>query len=651
MKPFPSLVLVAAILLSACRASDETGKRAQPAATGASVAPVLNTPDAIDTASYAKPLEARVTHVALDLGVDFKAKRIGGTATLDIDRKPGAREIVLDDKGLEIDSIADSTGKPLSWKVGAVDPNLGAPLTVALGPDTRKIVIHYVSAPNASALQWLSPEQTAGKQDPFLFSQGESVNNRSWIPTQDSPGIRQTWEAKISVDKPLRVVMSAPSAARPVDHPDERTFSFRMDHSVAPYMIAIAVGRLQFKPLGSRTGVWAEPATLDAAAKELSDTEKMVAAAEKLYGPYRWGRYDVLVLPPSFPFGGMENPNMTFLTPTFIAGDKSLVSLVAHELAHSWSGNLATNATWNDFWLNEGMTTYAERRIVESLYGKKQADEQIALGIDAMNKAIAQAGGPNSPDSRLHLDLKGRHPDEVLGDVAYEKGAAFLRTVEASAGRERFDEWLKGWFNRHAFQPVTSAMFLADLRQNLIKGDRDLERKLMLDRWVYRPTVPSNMARPPADTFAEQDRDSATFARGAAPPPDWTRWTTDERLRFLNRLPRKLPKARMDDLQSAYELNGSANMEVRYAWLDLAVASRYDPAIPSLEQFLKAQGRGKFVRPLFQALAKDKAWGLPIAKRLYPGVRPLYHPLVAGAIDKLGLITTTKFRSDARSRS
>jgi aminopeptidase N len=255
--------------------------------------------------------------------------------------------------------VADGAGQKLNWTVGAVDKDLGAPLSVELRPDTRKIVIDYESAPEAGALLWLTPEQTVGKKAPFMFSQGEAIENRTWIPTQDSPAIRQTWEARVSVAKPLTVVMSAPRAAEPTDSGDKRIFSFRMEHSVAPYMIAIAAGDLAFKPLGRRTGVWAEPATLPAAANELSDTEKMVDAAEKLYGPYRWGRYDMLVLPPSYPLGGMENPTLTFLTPTFIAGDKSLVSLVAHELSHSWSGNLATNATWNDFWLNEGMTTYA----------------------------------------------------------------------------------------------------------------------------------------------------------------------------------------------------------------------------------------------------------------------------------------------------
>ena len=630
------LALVGVLLLSACHAG-EPGNRAQPQAAEAAIAPILTTPDAVDTHSFARPLEARVTHVALDLNVDFDARRIGGTATLDIDRKPDAREIVLDDAGLEIQGVTDGSKHPLPFKVGATDRNLGAPLTIGLQPDTKRLVITYRSASDAGALLWLTPDQTAGKKMPFLFSQGEAIENRSWIPTQDSPGIRQTWEAAIHVPAGMTVVMSAPRIEQPITQGGESVFNFRMDHSVASYMIAIGVGDLAFKPLGPRTGVWAEPVTLDAAARELADTEKMVAAAEKLYGPYRWGRYDVLVLPPSFPYGGQENPNMTFLTPTFIAGDKSLVSLVAHELAHSWSGNLATNAVWNDFWLNEGMTTYAEGRIVEELYGKKAAEEHAALSIDAMNKAVAEAGGPRSPDTRLHLDLKGRHPDEGLSDISYEKGAEFLRTIEAVVGRDRFDAWLKGWFDRHAFQPVTSAMFLADIRANLVKSDKALEDKLMLDRWVYQPGIPSNMMRPPAGTFSEQDKAAAVFAKIAARPQAWGEWNTEERLRFLNRLPRKLGKGYLDELNRGLGLNDASNMEIRFAWLDLAASNRYDPAVPSLEQFLTSQGRGKFVKPLITALAKDASWGRPIAKRIYAQARPLYHPIVTRYLDKLQL--------------
>ncbi len=602
-------------------------------------APILDTADAVDPHSFARPLEARVYDVSLDLAVDFATRTIGGTATLLVEHRPDAKVIVLDRKGYEVESVTDGKGRPLAYSFGAEDKELGTPFQIELAPDTNVIRIRYRSKPEAEALQWLSPAQTAGKKQPFLFSQGQSIFNRSWIPTQDSPGIRQSWSARITVPEPLTVVMSAPSGpVRSTERsPDMRTFSFAMRHPVAPYLIAIAVGDLKFQPLGPRTGVWAEPVTLPAAARELEDTERMVTAAEQLFGPYLWGRYDMIVLPPSFPFGGMENPTMTFLTPTFIAGDKSLVSLIAHELAHSWSGNLATNATWADFWLNEGTTTYAERRIVEALYGEKVARQQVALGIDALNKAVADSGGPQGADTRLAVDLKGRHPDDGLTDIAYEKGAAFLRMIEANVGRERFDQFMRGWFDRHAFKPVTSAMFLAEVRQYLVRGDAELERRLQLDRWVYQPGIPANAIPADPQAFAEVDRAVAAAARGTLPAAQWPNWTTDERLRFLQRLPRKQSRASLNRLERALSLNETGNMEVKFAWLDLAVANRYDPAVPALEQFLTSQGRRKFVRPLIKALAADTAWGRPIASRVYRQARPLYHPLVTGELDELKL--------------
>jgi len=627
------IAAASALLLAACQAETPAPKRESAAATA--VAPILDTPDAVDVHSYAKPLQARVTHLALDLAVDFDARRIGGTATLDIEAKPDATTIVLDDKGLEIEKITTADGASLQYKVGAVDANLGAPLEIAIG-DARKIVITYRSAPDAGALQWLTPAQTAGKQQPYLFSQGQAIENRTWIPTQDSPGIRQTWEAKISVPQPLTAVMSAPKVGEPATTGTARQFAFKMDKPVAPYLIAIAVGDLAFRSLGPRTGVWTEPAMLDKAATELADTEKMITAAEALYGPYQWGRYDLLVLPPSFPFGGMENPTLTFLTPTFIAGDKSNNSLIAHELAHSWSGNLATNATWADFWLNEGMTTYATTRIVEAVYGPKVAGQQISLGHDAMRKAIEDNGGAGGADTRLRIDLKGRNPDDGLTDIPYEKGAAFLRTIEIAVGRERFDAWLKGWFARHQFAPVTTSLFLADIREHLIKGDAALEAKLMLDLWVNQPGIPANLAPADPAVFADVDVAVTAFAAGTSPDPAaWARWTTDERLRFLTRIDRKQPLDRLEALGRQFGLARAGNNELRFAYLDLAVANRLDPAIPALEDFLMTQGRRKFVRPLLTALAEDPQWGRPIALRVYPKARPLYHPVTTRDIDKL----------------
>jgi aminopeptidase N len=409
-----------------------------------------------------------------------------------------------------------------------------------------------------------------------------------------------------------------------------------MDKPVAPYLIAIAAGDIAFRELGPRTGVWTEPAMLDRAAAELADTEKMVEAAETLYGPYRWGRYDMLVLPPSFPYGGMENPTLAFLTPTFIAGDKSLVSLVAHELAHSWSGNLVTNATWADGWLNEGFTSYFENRIMEAIYGERRAKQEAALSFDDMTEALEEE--KEDATTRLNLPPEEATPDGGATGIVYDKGAIFLRTIERIVGRERWDAYLRSYFDRYAFQPMTSARFLADLREHLVKGDAALEQRLMLDEWVYQPGLPSNVARPDPAAFAQVDGTIAAFAAGGPPPTGFSGWTTAEKIRFVNGLPRKLPKQRLDQLEQALGLNEAGNYEVLFAWLELAVANRYDPAVPALERFLTTQGRRKFVAPLIEALAEDRQWGRSIAVRIYRKARPLYHPITTAGLDKLGLV-------------
>ena len=409
-----------------------------------------------------------------------------------------------------------------------------------------------------------------------------------------------------------------------------------MDKPVAPYLIAIAAGDIAFRELGPRTGVWTEPVMLDRAAAELADTEKMVEAAEKLYGPYRWGRYDVIVLPPSFPYGGMENPTLTFLTPTFIAGDKSLVGLVAHELAHSWSGNLVTNATWADSWLNEGFTSYFENRIMEAIYGTKRAQQEAALSFDEMEKALKEEG-MGGANTRLHLQPSEANPDGGASGIVYDKGSIFLRTMEKLVGREKFDAWLRSYFDRFAFQPMTSAKFLADFRAHLVKDDKALEGRLMLDQWVYQPGLPANVSRPDPAAFAEVDKAVTAFAGGGSVPAGFDSWTTAEKLRFINSLPRKLPVERLDQLNTELRLNDAGNNEVLFAWLDLAVANRYDAAVPALERFLVAQGRRKFVRPLITALAEDPQWGRPIAIRIYAKARPAYHAVTREDLDKLGL--------------
>ncbi len=630
------LAPAALVLLSACSAG--VGRPLE----SATIAPVLATADAADAYSFARPLEARVSHVSLDLALDFAAKAVVGKAVLDVIARPGIDTVVLDTDGLEIASVTDAAGRPLAWQLGqrvegGEDSLHGAPLTVRLGAadtaEARKIVISY-RAPDADALQWLSPEQTAGGKHPYLLSQGQPTLNRSWIPTQDSPGVRQTWDARITAPAPLTVVMSGLSGGSPETLADgRRAFRFSMDKPVAPYLIAIAAGDIALRELGPRTGVWSEPAVVASAAAETEDTEAMVAAAEKLYGPYRWGRYDMIVLPPSFPYGGMENPTLTFLTPTFIAGDKSLTGLVAHELAHSWSGNLVTNANWTDSWLNEGVTSYFENRIVEEIYGEKRAVQEALLDFAAIEETLAEVGA-DAPGTALHQPIG---TESAGSAIVYNKGAAFLRTLEHAVGRERFDAWLRSWFDRHAFQPATSAMMLADLRANLVKGDAGLAKRLMLEEWIYQPGLPSNVYRPDAAAFAEVDGAVKAYAAARTVPAAATykAWTSAERQRFLDNIPKSLPAVDLAKLDGTLGLSKTGNNEELFLWLELALANRYDPAVAQSEAFLSRVGRTKFVRPLFEVLMKQGSWGEPIAKRIYAKTRSGYHAVTRGAVDKV----------------
>jgi len=599
-----------------------------------------------DLHSWAQPQVARVKHVDLDLVADFVAKTLSGTATLDVTGQPGATEVVLDVRNLEIRSVADTGGDALPFLLGADDPIRGQALTVtvpAFAADTvQKIVVTYSTRPDAAALQWLTPAQTAGGRQPFLFSQGQAILTRTWVPTQDSPGIRQTWSARITVPEALTAVMSAEMLTPDGEDADEATHSyrFRMTNPVPPYLIALAVGDLAFAPVGEGVGVWTEPGRLEAARTEFSEMRQLVDAAEALYGPYGWGRYDLLILPPSFPFGGMENPRLTFATPTVIAGDKSLVSLVAHELAHSWSGNLVTNATWADFWLNEGFTTYFENRIMEAVYGRDRALMLQVLGWGELQDELAALP---ALDTRLHLDLEGRDPDDGLTSIAYEKGAAFLRTIERRVGRERFDAWMKGYFERNAFRPMNAAGFLVDIRAHLIGADDPaLERELQLDTWVYQPGLPSNAVAPVSGALTAVDTAAEAFFadRGPASAIPWSGWSTQERQQFLAWRPDGrgtgrdwLSNPQLADLESTLNLRAEGNAEVLFGWLQIAVAHRYQPAVPTLERFLTSQGRRKFVLPLFTSLWAEGDWGRPLATRIYARARPGYHPVTTGSVD------------------
>jgi aminopeptidase N len=591
-----------------------------------------------DPHSFARPDEARVTHVALDAALDFDARVLRGRAALDLAVAPDARAVVLDTRDLAVHAVTDAAGRALPFALGDADAVLGRPLAVELPDDATRVVVEYETSPRGDGLLWLAPEQTAGGAHPFVFSSGHAILTRSWLPTQDSIALRQTYDARVTVPDGLTVVMSAErlGPGGESDGRGGRRFAFRMPHPVPTYLIALAAGDIAFRPVGERTGVYAESVLVDAARDEFAEVETMLAAAESIAGAYRWGRADLLVLPPSFPFGGMENPRLTYVSPTLLAGDRSLTTIVAHELAHAWSGNLVTPATWGDFWLNEGVTVYLELRINEALYGAERA---AMLETHGMRELAAELGrlGADSPDTRLHLDLVGRDPAVAVTAVPYIKGAAFLRAIERAAGRARFDAWLRTWFERHAFASVTTELFVRELRDGLLDDDVAIDLGVdpgaWVDAWVHGTGLPADAPRPISVRLANVEAQAAAFALGLpATSIDAAGWTPQEWRHFLNSLPRELPAERLDDLDETLALSASRNAEVLFAWLKLALRNAYAPALPAAERFLTAQGRGKFVRPLFAALAATE-WGAAEARRIYTRARPLYHASVAAMVE------------------
>jgi leukotriene A-4 hydrolase/aminopeptidase len=588
-------------------------------------------------ASYANTDAFVTRHLSLDLSADFDSRTLTGSVELQFERRdPTADEIVLDTRDLQIRRAeASSDGGMWANTTYRLDPAtaaFGSALRVAVPAGADRIRITYASAPSARGLQWLSPAQTSGKKHPFLFSQAQAIQARSFIPIQDTPGVRVTYDATIRVPDELVAIMAA---ERKSGEKGSGVFRFHMPQPIPSYLIAIAVGDLTFTPMSDRTGVWAEPAVVAAAAREFEDTEQMIKTTEALYGPYRWGRYDLLVLPPSFPFGGMENPRVTFATPTVIVGDKSLVALVAHELAHSWSGNLVTNATWSDFWLNEGFTTYLERRIVEAVYGRRLAEMEGIIGLRDL--AQARADLTMARDRSLLPDLTGRDPDDAYSVVPYEQGALFLSFLESRFGRDAFDAFLRRWFDEHAFQSVTTTQFLEFLSRHLLSTKPGAVTDAQIQEWLHAEGIPSFAVLPKSDALekVEQARDAwlhggslDTLAQTASA------WSTQEWVHFIDSLPRKLDADRLSTLDRRLTLTDSPNAEIAHVWFRLAIANRYTRAFPAMERYMVRIGRRKLIVPLYRDLAATPE-GKSLATQIYAKARAGYHPVAQGTVDAL----------------
>lgn len=581
--------------------------------------------------SFAIPSEAVVKHLSWDADIDFDAKKIKATATYTFEASEGAKRIVFDVHGLEIEKVVVDTTETKDWWLGDPQPWLGQALEIAIIEQNKTVSITYSTSQDAEALQWLNAQQTADKEQPFLFTQSQAILARTWIPCQDSPGVRYTYDATVKVPSGLMALMSA---SNPTEMDSSGVYSFEMNQPIPSYLMALSVGDLRFAEIGDRTGVYAEPSVLDAAAYEFEDMQKMLEAAEALYGKYAWDRYDVIVLPPSFPFGGMENPRLTFATPTILAGDKSLTSLVAHELAHSWSGNLVTNSTWDDFWMNEGFTVYFENRIMESVYGKDYANMLAILGWQDLQHELENLS-EQPDDTKLKLDLEGRNPDDGMTSIAYEKGYYFLRTLEENVGREKFDAFLNAHFTNNAFKTITTEDFLAHLKAELFDGNEQMYTDLKIDQWVYQPGVPDNVIKVESPLFDQVEAELDEWLNeGKAEEINNEGWTTHQWLHFLRNAPRDLSLEQMSELDEAFAFTQTGNSEIAAEWFLLTIGVNYTPADEAIEAFLIRVGRRKFLVPLYQALVQADP-SMERARAIYEKARLNYHSVSTNTLDDL----------------
>ena len=582
----------------------------------------------VDKHSFSEPHNVRTTHLDLDVKVDFETERISGIANYTIENINGSKELILDANELRIDKVT-SGGKDCAFKLTEKDSILGQGLIIEIEKGAKQVAIHYQSAPNSKALQWLNPKQTAGKKHPFLFTQSQAILARTWLPCQDSPGVRFSYTAKVQVPAELLAVMSAEN---PTEKNTEGIYTFKMEQAIPAYLMALGVGNLEFQNLGEHTGIYAEPEMIEKAAYEFAETENMLEIAESMYGKYAWDRYDMLLLPPSFPFGGMENPRLTFVTPTILAGDRSLTALIAHELAHSWSGNLVTNKTWDDFWLNEGFTVYFERRIMERMEDKDYADMLALLGKQDLEHTVESIGHSHK-DTHLKLDLLDRDPDDGMTDIAYEKGFFLLRLIEESVGRKQFDFFLNKYFLENAFKVMDTKEFITYLNTNLLNAQPKAKEKIRLEEWIYGAGIPDNCPTVKSTKFKAVDNAILSFEKGyPLANIKSENWSSHEWLHFLRQLPRDISQKQLNKLDEAFGFTSSGNSEILNAWFQLTIPTGYKAADKALEDFLMTVGRRKFLQPLYEALyLKDPQR----AKRIYKNARENYHSVSTQTLDAI----------------
>jgi len=634
-----------------------------------------------DKSTLSNPRYTRAKHVYWKAAVDFENHCISANATYDIEiLDKDCKSIQLDTRGLTIANV-DINDEPVKdWILdGEIKGklHLGQRLTIPFEEKdsvkgSLKLEIAYKTSSDpekCSAAQWLTPAQTSGKQHPYLFTQCQAIHARSIIPCYDCPAVKMTYNAEITVPKWATAVMSALStkdgasdsiskwakgvmsvvAGEATD--DTHTFSFEQPVPIPAYLLALAVGDLASKDLSPRCRIWCEPCTLKAAADEFHQTELFLKTAEDITSmPYAWKRYDLLVLPGSFPYGGMENPCLTFVTPTLLAGDGSLVCVVAHEIAHSWTGNLVTNKTWGHFWLNEGWTTWLQRRIMNKIENVPHDMDLDAIGgaqfleqdIEMLDKSMTS----------LYLKLGDNDPDESYSRVPYEKGFHLLYALERMVGEETFLELVAAYLKKFAYGTVTTEEFrefCIGFWKNTNPAAYTKVKDFSWDEWMYGTGMPplpvfnkslAEAAESLAAAWVEFDNNEDQ-KEVSAPDVDISEWTSAQKVCFLNTLllvqddesgkPKKFTIFTLQLMQMKYSFQRSKNAEILFRYCMLAVQSEDRGIYPVVVRFITSQGRMKYIRPLYRAMFAS-ATSREIGVETFLKNKDFYHPIASKMI-------------------
>ncbi|KAJ5630562.1 uncharacterized protein N7484_010662 [Penicillium longicatenatum] len=587
----------------------------------------------------------RSTHITANFDILFDQKKLVGNVVHKFTSITDAvsREIILDTSHLDIGSVKVD-GQPSKWELlPTLDP-FGTPLKISLeqGVKLNEIVevdIAVKTTEKCTALQWLTPAQTSNKKHPYMFSQCQAIHARSIFPCQDTPDVKSTLDFNIT--SPLPVMTSGLlTQSDETSQSGHKLYRFHQSVPIPSYLFAIASGDVSQASIGPRSVVATSPDKLEECKWELeADTESFIKTIEKIVSPYAWGQYNVLILPPSFPYGGMENPIFTFATPSIISKDRENIDVIAHELAHSWSGNLVTNASWEHFWLNEGWTVYLERRILAAIHGEAYRHFSAIIGWKALTDSVEHFGHDHE-FTKLITDLKGKDPDDAFSSIPYEKGFNFLFYLENLVGKPKFDKFIPYYFTTFQRKSLDSYEFKASIL-SFFESDAEASKllnELDWDKWFYSPGMPP---KPEFDTSLVDvvyalAKKWETLPSSSFKPQvsDLEGLTANQIVVFLEQILRWEQPLRPELsklMGEVYGLSKSENIEVSNLYFQVGMKAGDESVIEPTTELLGRIGRMKFVRPLYRNLQKINR---PVALATFEKYKDFYHPICRGMVEK-----------------